>query len=205
MRAVLTIGALLLVIAGLWWAAATSGDSDRAPATSETAPAVPPAPVSTSPTPTPSEPSRPVATPPPTAAPNPPPAPAPPPTAAAELPAVNVPVPPPERQGPFDRLKEQFASEPRDSAAQGIESHIQEAFRDPAIPPGVLTSVLCRKTVCKLQVRWTEEHNTAWMLGLTKLMPDLSTDLAFSPGSRDSSGNVPIEVYWGRKPGGAGH
>jgi hypothetical protein len=205
MRAVLTLGAFLLVVAALWWAAATGGDSNRVPATLEMPPAAPAAPIPETSAPTPSEASRPAGTPPPTAA-APPPTPQP--AARARAPAegpANATVRPPERQGPVDRLKEQFEKEPRDSAAHAIESRIQEAFRDPAIPPSVLSSVLCRKTVCRVQVRWTEEHATAFLLAVTKLMPDLSTDLAFAPGPRDSAGAIPIEVYWGRKPGTGGH
>jgi hypothetical protein len=98
-------------------------------------------------------------------------------------------------------LKQRFATEPRDSGANAIESRIQAAFRDPKIPAGVLGAVVCHKSICKLDIRWTEPNNTAYMLGLTNLLPDLSTDLAFWPaGPRDGSGVIPLEVYWGRKP-----
>jgi hypothetical protein len=202
MRSVLIVGALLFVVAGLWWAAATSGDrSNRESAISETPGTVAAPPATTQPEQTPSKPSVQPSEPPPTAATVPTSeAPALQPQAAADVPPT-APVPPPEAQGPVDRLKQQFASEPRDSAAAAIESRAQAAFRDPAIPPGVLASVLCRKTICKFEIRWTEDHNTAYMLGLSRLLPDLSTDLAITPaGPRDATGAIPVEVYWGRKP-----
>jgi hypothetical protein len=202
MRTGLTIGALLVVVAGLWWAAATSGDPSSAssPAISET-PATPAAPITARPEPTLSKPSLPSPEPPPTAATVPTSeSAAAQPRAATEAPIVAA-VPPPQAQGPVERLKQQFASEPRDSGANAIESRVQAAFRDPTIPPSVLAAVLCRKTICKLEIRWTEDHNTAYMLGLSRLLPDLSTDLAITPaGPRDGSGAIPVEVYWGRKP-----
>ena len=203
MRIVLVLGAVLLVAAGLWWAAASSGDPSGGapePVTSETAPAAGPAqPSATAESAPPSKASPSIPAPPPTAAPVPTSEPAQPP-AAEPAPAVE-PVPPPAAQGPVDKLKERFASEPRDSGANAVESRIQAAFRDPAIPAGVLGSVLCHKTVCKLEIRWTEDHNTPYMLGLSHLLPDMATDLAISPaGSRDPAGVIPLEVYWGRKP-----
>lgn len=204
MRTVLIIGALLCVVAGLWWAAATSGDPSSpasAPAISETqaTPAAPP--TTAQPEPALSKPSHPSPEAPPTAATVPTSeAPAPQPRAATDVPEV-APVPPPEPQGPIERLKQQFASEPRDSGAGAIESRVKAAFGDPAIPPGLLASVLCRKTVCKFEIHWTEDHNTAYMLGLTRLLPELSTDFAITPaGPRDGTGTIPVEVYWGRKP-----
>jgi hypothetical protein len=202
MRIVLVLGAVLLVAAGLWWAAASSGDPSGGapePVTSETAPAAPAAQPSATAEPAPPSKASPSPQPPPTAAPVPTSEPAQPP-AAEPAPAVE-PVPPPAAQGPVDKLKERFASEPRDSGANAVESRIQAAFRDPAIPAGVLGSVLCHKTVCKLEIRWTEDHNTPYMLGLSHLLPDMATDLAISPaGSRDPAGVIPLEVYWGRKP-----
>src|SRR4051812_46732463 len=140
MRTVLALGALLLVAAGLWWAAASSGDPSREapePATSETVPSAVPAQPSAAAAPEPASktsPSTPDPEPPPTAAPSP--------TSEPAQPAApgraDAPVPPPETQGPLDKLKERYATEPRDSGANAIESRIQAAFRDPAIPAGVL-------------------------------------------------------------------
>jgi hypothetical protein len=76
---------------------------------------------------------------------------------------------------------------------------VQTAFRDPAVPPGLLAGVLCRKSVCKIEVRWREEHNTAYMLALTSLLNDFSPETAFAPGPPDARGVTPIDVYWRRK------
>lgn len=199
------LGVVLLVAAALWWAAATSGDPASAPdepATSETPPvAAPAAPSAPAAPPAPSKPSPSTPEAPPTGAPTPALQQQAPQLGAAAEDPTDSPVPPPQAQGPVDALKERFKSEPRDSAATVIESRIQAAFRDPAIPGDVLSSVLCHKTICKLEIRWTQANNTPYMLGLSHLLPDLSTDLAYAPaGPVDAYGVMPLDVYWGRKP-----
>lgn len=131
------------------------------------------------------------------------------PTAAPSQPDVS-PLPPPERTGPVDELKARFEKEPRDSSAGALEKHIEAAFRTSDVPAGLLKSVLCRRTVCRVQTRWTPERAIGFMAGFTRLLmipPDdprprlLDSNLAISPeGEADEGGERLVDVYIARLP-----
>jgi hypothetical protein len=113
-------------------------------------------------------------------------------------------LPAPEQTGPVDELKALFASEPRDSAAGSFEKQIEAAFRGSEIPPGLLKSVLCHNTVCRVETRWNPESAIGFMAAFTRLMmaPDgrpaglFDSGLAVSPeGEPDAHGTRAVDVY----------
>jgi hypothetical protein len=104
---------------------------------------------------------------------------------------------------------EQFESEPRDSDAAEWEKHIAAFFDHDDVPPGVLDSVLCRKTICRVRMRWTSERAIGVMSASMrmfmgeggtwpsdKLHPDPAIDV--DPDA-DPNGVVIVDLYARRK------
>jgi hypothetical protein len=119
------------------------------------------------------------------------------PTAADQIPA-------PERTGPVEELKAAFESEPRDSNATEAESAIQAAFRRPEVPSGLVKSVLCRTSVCKVETRWTPAGAAGFMGAFMNLVasPEGASNRMFGPeiavapeGAPDTNGERSIDVY----------
>jgi hypothetical protein len=112
----------------------------------------------------------------------------------------SVPLPPPERSGPVGKLKLAFEEEPRDSAAHDPESRIESEFRKSDIAPGTLKSVLCRQSVCKVQVLWTPKRALSFMAAFTRLSADFDSDIAIDP--HDMAGSpqpLQLDVYLPRR------
>ncbi|HTU62250.1 MAG TPA: hypothetical protein VMF89_27515, partial [Polyangiales bacterium] len=116
----------------------------------------------------------------------------------------------PVRTGPVEALEAAFASEPRDSNATEPESLIQTAFRRPEVPNGLLKSVLCRRSVCKVETRWTPAGAAGFMGALMNLVasPDgtpsrkFDHEIAISPAAKpDTNGELAIDVYLKRIDG----
>jgi hypothetical protein len=103
---------------------------------------------------------------------------------------------PPRAEGPVDESMQLYATEPRASDASNLEARIQQAFRRPEVPPELLKSVICRQTVCKVEVRWNPERVVGYMGAFMDLIREFdSRQMAVSPGTRDPNGVVPVDVY----------
>jgi len=104
----------------------------------------------------------------------------------------------PQRQGPVDDLSNTFASESRGEGSAPEEARVKEAFVDPQIPKSLLHSVECRRTVCRLELRWSPERDPGYVLGLTKAVGSFSAPLGVEePGAADAQGQRPLTVYFG--------
>ncbi len=115
-----------------------------------------------------------------------------------------VPIPAPEATGPIVELKQAFESEPRDSAAQVPESLIQGEFKKSDIAPGLLKSVLCRKSVCRVETLWTPERAVSFMSVFMRLSTEFAPNLALDPhGAPDPKKEQQIDVYLPRLAPGA--
>jgi hypothetical protein len=86
-------------------------------------------------------------------------------TAASDTPATDPAkrIQAPKRSGPVDELAQQFEDEARGSAARSVEAKIEGPFRRPEVPPGVLESVVCHTTVCRIRSRWSPDHAQGFM------------------------------------------
>jgi hypothetical protein len=105
-------------------------------------------------------------------------------------------MPPPKASGPIAELKQAFEKEPRDSAAQVVESHIESEFRKSDIAPGLLKSVLCRQSVCKVEVMWATERAVGFISAFTRLSADFEPNIAMDPhGPADARQQLQIDVY----------
>ncbi|HKU41908.1 MAG TPA: hypothetical protein VJR89_27310 [Polyangiales bacterium] len=90
-----------------------------------------------------------------------------------------VPIPAPVRSGPVDELKRAFESEPRASTGARIEAAIEAQFRRADIPAGLLESVMCRTTVCRVETRWSPERAEGFMGAFMRLMQPEGTASLF--------------------------
>ncbi|HKP62172.1 MAG TPA: hypothetical protein VJV78_35815 [Polyangiales bacterium] len=196
---------LLIFVVGaavVWWVATLdpgaepddAGPEPAAAATSSEAPVAPPAAPSPAPA-APAEPAPPAspaanteATAKPSAEPQP-------------SPEVEIPVPP--RSGPVEELQRLFEREPRASSGARFEAAIEEKFRRPEVKAGLLKSVMCRTTVCRIETRWSPERAEGFMGALMFTVADPSgaptmfeSTLAISPeASVGPDGTHAIEVY----------
>ncbi|HEX4351847.1 MAG TPA: hypothetical protein VHZ95_03015 [Polyangiales bacterium] len=124
------------------------------------------------------------------------------------MPSANVAAP--GRSGPVDEWKQLFGSEPRASAAVGAESAIEAAFRRPEVPAGLMKSVMCRSTVCKIETRWSPDRAAGFMVALMQLVAPpqakatFDHELGISPeGEADADGSRAIDVYLKQLPASA--
>jgi hypothetical protein len=115
------------------------------------------------------------------------------------------PMPAPERSGPVAELTRAFEKEPRDSAAQQLESRIESEFRKSDVAPGLLKSVLCRESVCRVEVRWTPERAVAFMSAFTRLSADFEPEIAIDPRGVATAREeeLQVDVYLPRRGPGA--
>ncbi|HKP64093.1 MAG TPA: hypothetical protein VJV78_45470, partial [Polyangiales bacterium] len=106
-----------------------------------------------------------------------------------------------EDQGPFAERKRTFETEPRDSAATGAESMVRAAFNHPDGAPDLFKSVLCRQTVCKVEIRWNSDRLGAYVAGMTRISVDFDPEFASGPGGPPNPDQTrPVTVYLKRKP-----
>ncbi|MET0388950.1 MAG: hypothetical protein ABW321_23455 [Polyangiales bacterium] len=109
--------------------------------------------------------------------------------------------PPPQLEGPVAEMKQRFESEPRQSSASQVESLIQKEFAKSYTPPGLLKSVQCRSTVCRIEVRWRPDRAEGYMGALMYSYTQLELQtLATEPlGEPDADGSRRVDVYMGRQ------
>jgi hypothetical protein len=200
-RGSVALGAFVVVGVGLWLAIAWRAPSDDEPVAS---------------TPDLSEPGA--AAPQPSAAPVPEPAPVPtlaPPVADDEDLEEEEPEPtkPPRRapeeqikgdQGPVAEYRTLYESESRQSNAAELEAKVSVAFQESKPPPDMIRSILCRQTICKIEMRWSMDRMRPYIGGLTRAQANFTIPVAVSPvGPKDAEGMRLVEVYLKRKPPGA--
>jgi len=96
--------------------------------------------------------------------------------------------------GPVAELKQRFSSEPRESAASDAETLIRDAFKPADSPSPVFRSVLCRSSVCKLEVRMAPEQLGAYVAGMTRITEHFDKQLAVTR-TAQRDGEVSLDVY----------
>lgn len=103
----------------------------------------------------------------------------------------------PTRQGPLEELVERFASESRGPNSDADDLRVRNAFTDPEIPATLLQSAECRRTVCRVTLRWTPETDAAYVLGLTRAVGTFSAAVAIEgAGQPESDGTRPLVVLF---------
>lgn len=186
-------------VALVWWVVALDPGvpPDAEPPAAPTPSEAPVAPTA-APSPAAAEPSKPPAAPP--AAAN---------TEATAKPSAepqaspDIEIPVPVRSGPVDELKRVFDGEPRASDGARFEAAIEAQFRKPEVRSGLLKSVICRTTVCRVETRWSPERAEGFMGSLMHLVsapsdaqPLFDSTLAISPEADiGPDGSRGIDVY----------
>jgi hypothetical protein len=110
----------------------------------------------------------------------------------------------PVRMGPVDELARLFETEAPGPAAAAVERHITGAFKTEGTPPELLQSVACRRTVCRIETRWTAARAEPFLASFMRLTAGpngtqselVDPDLAVSPADAiDQSGVLAVTVY----------
>jgi hypothetical protein len=103
--------------------------------------------------------------------------------------------------GPIEEMKARFQSDPRDPRAHDYEQLIRRTFREKDIPEALLASALCKKSVCRVSLRWAPDRHMGTMEGLTRLVSSFDEQVAFDPAATAKpSGETDVDVYFARKP-----
>jgi hypothetical protein len=198
-------GALVLVGGLLWLVTAWPTAEDDRAEPSEPEPEVPPAAAPAPPQPVAQLPPPVIGTPlkaPAPAAPPPQaePAPAPPPanTIQPRVPQEDMFA---KDQGPVAEYKALYEKEPRDSAAHQYEQRISGSFWPGDGAPDLFKSVICRTTICKIEMRWKPDRIGPYVAGLTRAAVHFKDQVAVAAAAPapDDRERV-IDVYIKRKP-----
>lgn len=107
-------------------------------------------------------------------------------------------------QGPVAEYRKRYETEARDDDAMKYETHVRSAF-EKAKAHGLLQSVSCHRTICKLVLSWSDARtydyikSVTWMgLGGPRNPGQLGFDLplALSPsGEKGADGARPVELF----------
>jgi hypothetical protein len=109
-------------------------------------------------------------------------------------------------QGPVAEYRKQFEAEPRDSTANALEAELRAAFPASDGVPDLIKSVLCRQTICRLEMRWSQNRMRAYILGFTRFQQKIQIPVAVSPvGPKNPDGLQLVEVYMKLKSAAADH
>jgi hypothetical protein len=102
--------------------------------------------------------------------------------------------------GPVAEYRALFESQPRDSAATDVELMLQKAFEQSSAPRDLITSIACRETICKLEMRWSMERVRPYVASVAQVKGRFRLPVALTPvGPPDADGIRPVEVYLQRR------
>lgn len=107
-----------------------------------------------------------------------------------------------EPRGPIEEFRQQYAAEPRDSAASDVERTVRNAFDPEHASSQLLRSVLCRQTICRIEVRWTERELGNYVAAMGRMSGDFDQTIAAAPLAAAVSGEErqPVELLLRRRP-----
>jgi hypothetical protein len=99
-------------------------------------------------------------------------------------------------QGPLEAFRQTYQTEPRDSAANDAEARVRAAFEPEQASSHLLRAVLCRRTVCRLELSWRGSELGSYVAAMRRTDADFEQEIAAVelPGA----GRV-VEVYLRRK------
>jgi len=106
-----------------------------------------------------------------------------------------------EQRGPVAERKLAYETEPRDSAASEVEGLIRSAFAHTEGSPNLLRSVLCRATVCKIELHWSPDRLDAYIAGVSRAAASFDGEVAIVPAAAMRPDRIrPVDVYLKRLP-----
>jgi hypothetical protein len=102
--------------------------------------------------------------------------------AEGEEPAAAEPAPPPTKAGPVPALRSAFDSEPRDALwAKDTETKIAAMLSGGDMPESLFDKAACQKTVCRVDVRWSQENAAPYLDAYEELHQAFGADIAVDP------------------------
>jgi hypothetical protein len=103
----------------------------------------------------------------------------------------------PKPQGPVAALKGAFESEPRDALwAKDAEAKIAGLFSGDDIPESLYDKSACQKTVCRVEVTWSQENAAPYLDTVDELHKTFGSDFAVEPQApADKEGEDAIAVH----------
>jgi hypothetical protein len=111
--------------------------------------------------------------------------------------------PPPKAIGPVGELKAAFDSEPRDALwAKDAESKIATVFSADGMPESLLDKSACQKTVCRVDVTWSQENAAPYLDAVEELHRQFGTDYGVAPqapADKEGEDALAVHVYVMRK------
>jgi hypothetical protein len=100
----------------------------------------------------------------------------------AEEPAAAEAAPPPAKAGPVPAMRSAFDSEPRDALwAKDTEAKIASMLTGGDMPDAFFEKAACQKTVCRVDVRWSQENAAPYLDAYEELHQAFGTDIAVDP------------------------
>lgn len=109
----------------------------------------------------------------------------------------------PKAQGPVNELKAAFDNEPRDALwAKDAESKIAAVFTGEDMPETLLDKSACQKTVCRVDVTWSQENAAPYLDAVEELHRVFGADYAIAPqapADKEGEDAQAIHVYVMRK------
>lgn len=105
----------------------------------------------------------------------------------------------PEPAGPVAELKGAFDSEPRDALwAKDAEARIARVFGGEGMPETLLDKSACQKTVCRVDVTWSQENAAPYLDAVEELHKVFAADYAVAPqapADKEGEDALAIHVY----------
>lgn len=90
--------------------------------------------------------------------------------------------PPPTKTGPVPALRSAFDSEPRDALwAKDAEARIASILSGGDMPESFFEKAACQKTVCRVEVRWSQENAAPYLDAYEELHQAFGADIAVDP------------------------
>jgi len=104
-------------------------------------------------------------------------------------------LPPPIALGKVEAFKRAHARQPRDAQAAAAEAQIETLFGTELVPRELLVAATCRKTVCRIRVRWSKQRALAYGHFLMAAGVKVRETAVEPLGVPDRTGNLEIDVY----------
>jgi len=100
-------------------------------------------------------------------------------------------------QGPVDEYRKLFESEARASDAGEFEQRLRTALLgNDRATTDLFKSVLCRQSVCRVELRWSMERLRSYVAALNRAHRMFKPPVALSPvGPVDRDGTRPVELF----------
>ena len=108
---------------------------------------------------------------------------------------------PPDTRGFVDAIQGRYDQDTRDREAGATETALRTFIRTTKLPASALKSIVCRQSVCKLEMYWRAEYDAPYRGVLDDLAGGNAKLVATRAGEPDRNAAVAVDVYWLRALG----